>query len=421
MPHRSLAVLEIARATGLDTGRGDEPISDDQFEEFNANYRRWAQERDLALKQHLRTNASAFRTLLSYNDRAFPIAYNLQWYFDEILIKDPVGVLVEQDAPERREELKYQLRDMLRFFEQFRPALDSGQVLLYGESAREPQADVPPDVLTDLAGRPALSQVLRSAAECGLEPRLDADGREWHVYRVDIDGVGMLGWHGKELSGQVTSPAIRIDERFRSATVEQIDELLGDESVVARLYTSKIERTLKFVDLANALGAAPLFDRNVDAVIVNEAGANVHQAEAIQALNLSLPYLLGANPDSLSKLREDDALAFVDFRSKMHELVRLGLQGGLTEHISAFADREIVPELRSIEKQMAALAARRNLAVFIASGVLGGVLIDPTIALSLGGPALAWATKKVFDDIGAKAEAQRNPFYWLWRARTGSK
>jgi hypothetical protein len=421
----SFPLFDIAEEVGIRLQPGiDEPLQDEQYEAFCGRYRSWAQQRDVLLREHLARGSQLFRVLLPYTNRAFGVAYQLQWYFDEMLIRDPVGVLLEnQPGDHQLEDRKVRLRQLIQVLAQFLPALKAGHLLLYGQGARDEPPKIEGERLEELAAQPEIQKALMEAIRWGLEPRTAEDGREWLVFQAWLDTAGAFGWHTKALQGQATSPAIVVGETLRQVSRDEIERVLGADTVqrTKDLFPAEINGTLRNLAVASSMSATPLFDRLVDGLII-EAASNIPQGAFTQigALNVALPYLEGVSPDALVQLRQDDPEAFAEFRLLMNDLVRRAQSGMLTEPLEQAAAREILPHLRKLEGEFEALKRTRRYAAVlglaaIAGGVLAGVVLAPVAGAvaAVGVPAAA----SLLGSLEREGGLVSNPFYWLWRAR----
>jgi hypothetical protein len=423
--HLSSGLFAIAEEVGIPLRPGtDEPLQEQQYEAFCEKYRSWAHQRDILLKEHLGRTRQTFRTLIPRTPRAHGVAYQVQWYFDEILIRDPVGLLVEQEPKDQQlEDRKIQLCQTIQGLASFLPAIRAGYLVLYGQGAREQPSEIDPQRLEDLAARPEIAKALTAAIRWGLELRTADDGRQWDVFQADLDVAKSYGWHVTEPQGGTTSPAIRVGEKLSEVSPQEVERVLGAKTVeqASGLFPTEIEGTLHNYAVATSMSAIPLFDRQVDGVII-ESASNIPEGAftPVRALNLTLPYLEGVSADALIELRQDDPEAFAEFRLLMNDLVRRAQTGRLTEPLEQAAAREILPHLRKLEGEFEALKRTRRYAAVlglaaIVGGGLAGVLLAPVAApfAAVAVPAAA-SLLGSFEKEGALVT---NPFYWLWRAR----
>jgi len=423
--HLSSGLFAIAENVGIPLQLGvDEPLEDQQYETFCDKYRTWAEQRDVLLKEHLGRSKQAFRTLVPYTPRAFGLGYQVQWYFDESLIRDPIEILIEQEVKEHQlEDRKIQLRQTIQWLATFLPALKAGYLMLYGKGAREQPPDIDRHQSEELAKRSGIAEALMEAVRWGLEVRTADDGRKWHVSQADLDTAFSYGWHATALQGEATSPAIRVGEKLTEVSREEVERVVGPQAVdaVHALFPLEIEGTLRTLAVATSMSAVPLFDRQVDGLIIQTA-SNIPEGAFIQvgSLNLTLPYLEGVPPDALVELRQNDPQAFAEFRLLMNDVVRRAQAGELSEPLEQVAAREVLPHLRTLEAEFKALRqTRRYATVFglgaIAAGALGGVMLGPAMG-ALGAVAVP-AAQSFLGSFQKEGVLVSNPFYWLWRAR----
>jgi len=65
-------------------------FSDEQYYGFCDEYISQCENRDRTLKQHLIDTPNLFRTFLPWREYVFDTVLQTQWYYDELIIYDPV-------------------------------------------------------------------------------------------------------------------------------------------------------------------------------------------------------------------------------------------------------------------------------------------------------------------------------------------
>lgn len=100
----SWPMLELAESMGLPklAGSIDETFVR-RVEEYIEVYRAWAQDRDRAVMRHLLESPNAYRVMVPASPDAFGLAARSSWYFDEVIVEDPLASVVSQESPWRFE------------------------------------------------------------------------------------------------------------------------------------------------------------------------------------------------------------------------------------------------------------------------------------------------------------------------------
>lgn len=435
-PERSSYIFTLAEEAGIPLGPGEQDILEDQaFLQFCKRYATWAKSPDKALSTYLAHTPNLFRCYLPYNSRVFQVAYQVLWYLDEIVVRDPIALGLERPNTKDHENAKANLRKTLQLLNHFRQSIDSGYLLLAGSDLISGLGDTPPAQVYELVSRPDLVSELDQTVRFGLDRRLDDQGREWIVYDAYLDSGGIFGWHVKELSGTTTSPAIKVGEVLPLSSASELSAIFEQDvyDQVRSLYPREVHRTLHAVGVATSLNAAILFSRQVDATIVSMAGNPTadpkRQALSVASINLVLPYLHGVPADRLLDLRNAVPDAFYEFRARIADIVSRVMKEdpeSAPELARLAAERELLPSVRRLQLEMEAASKKARilgygLSVVSATGALvgksAGVDTGTLITMLIGGMAAAIKAKADFSE--EKRKAQINPFYFLWRAKHG--
>ena len=96
-PERSSHIFTLASEVGIPLTINEVDVpGDDAFKRFSERYRAWASQRDDSLISHLLRTPTLFRSYLPFSRRVFAVAYQVVWYFDELVVRDPVLSKVDQ-------------------------------------------------------------------------------------------------------------------------------------------------------------------------------------------------------------------------------------------------------------------------------------------------------------------------------------
>jgi hypothetical protein len=432
-PERSSFIFELAQEVGIPLIRNDEDIIEDsQLLTFITKYQERAPVRDEALRKRLGNTPGVFRCTLPYSSYVFRFAYEVLWYMDEVIVRDPLEEHTNNLQPADLEPTKTAIRQTLQVLNMFREAIDSGYLLLYGPASVPPPSPEPPPEIAELLRSKDLVEELDQAVVYGMERRPDSQGRDWIVYQATLESGGLMGWRSENLSGTATSPAIMVGEELPRTTREELQKYLGEKlnDQLRALYPREIHRTLRSLAVAESMNSAVMFYRPVDAAIVSAAdGATLdewRQTAAIGSFNLALPYVEGVPHERLVDLRKSMPQAFLDFRARMAEITIRAMKDD-PMHASELArlavQREVLPQLRGLQGEMDAVTRKMRIAgigipavsaTAILAGAVAGLSAQTLLQFAVGGGAALVAS--VLPIVGDHAKAKANPFWFLWRA-----
>jgi hypothetical protein len=436
-PERSSYIFTLAEEAGIPLGPGEQDVLEDEaFLQFCKRYRTWAKSRDRALSVYLTRTPSLFRCYLPDSSRVFQAARQVLWYLDEIVVQDPITTRLPPSNREdqRNEDTKANLRRTLQLLNHFRQSIDSGYLLFAGSDLIPSLGGKPPAQVHELLRRPDLVLELDQAVRFGLDRQPDDQGREWVVYAAYLDSGHILGWYVEELRGTASS-AIRVGEVLPASSASELSAILKRDiyDQVRPLYPREVHRTLHAIGVAVSLDAAILFDRQVDSAIISIAGNPAadpkRQALTVASINLMLPYLHGVPADRLLDLRSAVPEAFYEFRSRIADIVLTAMKEDpekAPELARLAAERELLPHVRNLQLEMEAASRKARIlgyglpvvsAIGALVGKVAGVDTGTLIKLLIGGQA---ETIKAWTDFSEeRRKVQKNPFYFLWRAKHG--
>jgi len=429
----SSGLFEVARSCGIPLGPGEpDEISDDAFLAFRKRYLAWAAERDAALKSYLAERPTLFRCYLPFTGRVFRVAYEILWYFDEILVRDPLVRHIQAEPEGNLHNTKQSLVQVLGVLNHFRESIESGYILLAGPAVAPPRPGEPPEIVSKLLKGRELEAELDETVRFGVEARSDEQGREWHIWTAELDWTGTFGWHIEQLSGGGASPPITVGERLPQVSAARMSEILKSDvfQMVRDLYPLEIHGVLHEAAVASRVDSVFLSDRKVDASVLAHADVQfspTRQAATVGGFNLVVPYLHGVPAGCLGELRDAIPQAFLDLRSRVADImVRASRDdpGNASEVARVLAEREIQPALNQLGAELEAASRRAKvlgtgLPVAVLTGALlaraFGVGLDVLLAALLpSGFAVADAAAEYH---AAQKKATASPFYFLWRAR----
>lgn len=440
---RSGYIFDLAERLGITLKLALEfSIDDATYVAFRDQYRIWAKERDKALKIHL-SKGNMFRTYLPYKERVFQIAYQVLWYLDEIIVRDPIGVVFLNRTEGDYQAAKESLLETLRLLYAFRQSIDSGYLLLAGEDIIPRMQDNPPiEVLSYIQSKPELIAEIDRAVSFGMLKRPDRNGNEWTLYQAKLDFGAMVGWSIKELPpGENFSPAWKVGEAFPAVSAEELSKEIHREvpelfKEARQVYPRELYGVLYAASVAGALKSSVLFDRYLDSLILSSVSTqplnSEKQASTIGAINLGLPYVSNIPPDRLLDLRNAMPEAFLEFRASMLEIISKAIKehpDNADEWARSEIERRLASTKRAMESEMQSSLKKVMVqggvgSLVLATGALIGNFIHIPSAAELG--MVVSGTMAALNAVASYVQDRMrvgasNSFYFLWKAQQVQK
>ena len=212
----------------------------------------------------------------SYNPRVFNLASQIVWYFDEILVRDPILSAIDR-SDRNIEEEKIRTRELIQYLSCFRNAIEDGYLLFIGKSVLDNLAIPKPQLADSILTDSTIFEALKDSTYCGYTERPDSHGNPQGVYQLMLDSGFTLGFYIKSPK-QGLGPGIRVGKILPKIEPAELERLIKQNPFqeMGSVFKMEIERTIISASQAHSLGAAVLFDRNVDSLIINKAGQLVN-------------------------------------------------------------------------------------------------------------------------------------------------
>ncbi|TAK60554.1 MAG: hypothetical protein EPO24_06585 [Bacteroidetes bacterium] len=431
LSYKSDYIFDLASQSGINLEKRH-PISEEIVVAFRDQYIGWVEKRDEFLLQYLNKTPKYFRVYLPYSPRTVNLSFKIAWYFDEIVIGDPLGYL-KGFPVEYCIDRKEHLWDLLHGLWTNRRAIEAGYLLFASSSIRGSRTEEIPAIVSSIATDLEIKNALREHVYFGYKELIDGAGDTWKVVQIKMD-VGLVysvEIHGNKQPGKVfNSPNFPLEELFPRTQFEKVSQELKSHAFGAldKIFPQEIHRTIHALNQAMRLNATVLYDRNVDALIINKIEGekpDLKRQRIKEAFNLTLPFVSGIAPEYLMELREHIPAAFIEFRLRMMEFVlKSQKEGGYDEdEIKLIVEKEIMSHIRPLEAEMKAAikkASLRSIIVPVTSlGILAGTILDFPYALllSLGIGGVYDAIKTNAEKTETEEKLKGNPFYFLWKAK----
>jgi hypothetical protein len=437
-PERAGKLFEIAEHHGLSTLPGVvEPILDSQILEFRKTYLEWANNRERELLKYLTNTPNIFRTYIKHSDRAYSLASKVVWYHDEVIVRDPVFVLLNEfeEGKSNIEDLKGNVRTLLQFLNSFRSLIEQGFILL---KCIERKFEIhPPEFTKKIIEDEKLFNLLCETAFLGHMQKPDSLGNPCDIFQCILDSSRGTFFSldvpkGTPKGTQIIGPSINMAEILPKVDYRDLIKKADEKKFLDYLRTSfcrEVAHTIRSTDMANQLNSAVMFDRDVDPLILSSSGKTIdsgRQMATTGIFNLIVPFMKNIPPDRLADLREKMPAAFIEFRHRLFQIVENAKKEGVVsdEALHEKVIGELTSHLSQLETEMATTLKASNIQgygslITASTGILvGSVLSAPiTPLLALGGAGAFASLKAVTDSVDAEGKARSNPFYFLWKTQ----
>ena len=429
--HDSGKLFTLANDYGIPEETG--PLEDEAFLGFRERYLQWSEQRDEALSGYLSASPNLFRAHIPAVPRMMLLASSVVWYFDEIVIYDPIAHVLRPEEDNLVKQ-KYRLRDNYRAVSFFRNAIEGGFILFAGPTKFPQLPDPEQDFVATILQDQSIIKGLKAEVRFGCTEWTNEIGANAIVYHMMLDSGRRICAFTQTIPPQTTMeiPIWRVGETVPPISRRELAAKLGrdpfESGALDQLFALEVRGILRTARRARDFGAAALFDRDVAETVLSRTDGLLdesRQGATARVLDLTLPYVQGIPTERLSALRSQIPMAFQDFRGRMVEILRDAVAQGVTDaaEMRTRVERKVVPELRSLEGEMKSALQKGGILqlglplVFGVAGLAGFCMGAPFwAAVGLWATGAAGAVKATADKEAAQQKIATHPFYFLWKA-----
>lgn len=134
--HKSDLIFVLAEKYQIPLDRNKQSeFLDETYDLFCQEYLENTKERDTKLKEYLVTTSNLFRTFLPWEQQIFHTIFQLQWYYDELIIYDPIIIQILHSKEDDKEVKKEMLRNIISYLSFFKDSIDFGFLLFCGHES----------------------------------------------------------------------------------------------------------------------------------------------------------------------------------------------------------------------------------------------------------------------------------------------
>jgi len=413
---------------------GNNAITDEGLEKFIQEYSAHVINRRKAIAEHL-TNDSLFRTFIPWRNGVFGAAFQVHWYYDEILTYDPIemhlSTTVASDES-KREDFKQTLKGIYNNLLPFEAIISSGQLLFisaneysYEDANKEAYSSIIKEDkaiarelllkvgMAKLEGNPGGSYTVRTSYRSteSLIPIIN----DVEALRNDDGKFSLM----MPLAGN--NEILKVEDLERMGILDKVAGDLAD-TVWVELY----ELTCAMNEGA-IYNAPALLNQKLDELVINNWRSTlpIGKAEAQIDFELTLPYVDGIDPERLAELRASMPNIFKDFRNYLNDVRRdIQSKSKSNTEFKEKIESHIRKEFRRIDTEMQSATRKFRL---LTVGVpivcnMGGLLFSQygsileAMAIS-DGVSLPFTVKGAVDLKNVKDRVKTEDLYFLWKAQ----
>lgn len=442
---RSSFIFNLAEEIGLKLEENQpEFISNEGLQYFCTEYKKQAILRDSALSSYLNSVTKPVRCYLPKSSRTFRVAKEVVWYFDELIVRDPIEDAIgtfdmERFTEDATHDVMQRFVNVIHTLLKFRHCIDEGYILLAGEGVLPKGQLYNPLGLDDInlvveriSKEGSVSEALNEAVTYGMIKQTATDGIEWLIYHAKLDSGELCGFEPiGNVRGTGDGIAYEIGGHRPTCTADDINFYIPSKDVregARDLFQHEIARAISLSKLAKRLNAPMVFDRDADKIIVDSLGETSKPkllGEAyVNSARLLVPYVQHLPVQRLIDLREDMPVAFKDFRSRLAEIM-LDSYKEDPENATSIAhfrvEKEVRPSLNVLEQEIKAVSSKNRItgysgALIASAGLLGAFYGMGWAAFSATAGGVAMLVNAASDTSKITHDSVAKPYYFLWKA-----
>lgn len=410
---------------------------DESYLGFCQEYLQQCKTRDVNLKQHLTNKPNLFRTFLPWREYIFDTVFQTQWYYDELIIYDPIFFEINHFKTGNNEEDKTKLRQLLSFLNALKDSINEG-FLLFGsyDTFATTNKQFEANNFETLLSIPELREECDRLVQ--VYKMVSADGNEKSYFQVrsiyrnkqtffpifqDFEKIKSERDFGitYDFIGSNYIP-LTVEETKQGGYYERVYDSFKKD------YPTEIREVLNYVEVGSSIKTPILFNRKLDELILSNISPNekIINSKANDYYKLFLPFIDGIPASRLFDIRARMPTAFLDFRNLMFEIIYDFEKSGVEQEILELKiQQKITPLLRKLETEMKnsvtkAKVIGAGLPLVSGIGALGlwhfGIDISKYATLVLGGLNIAEAT--MFTNyLTEQRTGKSNTVYYLWKAQ----
>lgn len=418
-------------------------LTDEAFNLFCDKYKLLSNQRDTALFKYLNDTPNLFRTHLPHSKWAIAVAFSVVWFYDELIISDPVLQLINSDKI-KYEHKKYNLQQLLTLLKSCRESIDGGFLLFSGDNLTPDKTGLFESESKLLVNNPLVLDAFEQISVMIKKTSPINDNVADNLTQLEIIYDGLWGeirkmgmyipphvFDGNNLSNGIhydfTTPYQRLtkEELINFNKADMLESLKHE-------YSKDISIVLETITNAQRLNSPVLFYRDADYIAANNyATSNNKQVGKLFTdtiiYDCLVPYVDGIPAERLFDVRNQIPEAFKDFRSFLFELVKKTMKS--TNNPAEFkysVDNEINTMMRKLSVEMnnakrkwkfQGIAAPLILLTGSLTLMSSGIDFSKMLSTFIGSGGVIHSLNTWNNVSADKNKSSLNPVYFLWKAQ----
>lgn len=413
-------------------------FTDEAFDDFCKEYKKYAEQRDAKLLPYVKLSGNRFRTFLPWQQGIYDTTAQVLWYYDELIIYDPILIEIEQSYHiVNPEAIKERMRWLLRAMHSLKGSIDSGYLLLINyRSVVDNMGNGLHSDYNDLIQIPEIRKELdRHVQVFKMEDPGSVGSKNYKIrsmFRGQESFVPVVGDADELRSGDKIVMDFNFTESvYTKMSVEEVKQIGMYKRVFDSMkehYPWQIQETLDYLQLGASINSSVLYSSDLDTLIFQHL-PNIVQpdTQSQNYYNLALPTVNGIPPERLMEVRNEMPNAFIEFREYLSEIIYdLQREAHDPEIIEHKVKRKVDRDFKNLDIEIQNSLRKFKLLggvfpVVIGSGMLAlwqsGVDLGQLTEYIGGGLGIYNESSSIVNRINERNEQQSNPLYYLWKAR----
>ena len=409
-------------------------IENDVLFKFCSEYKELSNKRDKDLAQHLLLSPTLFRSFIPYGHHFLNRVSEVVWYYDELLVSDPILLVVEQIEKSNIFEvynLKIILYNTITFLETLKDCINEGFILFGGEDFY-PTYDkslLNDITLKSLCNDPKIQTELDQLVDISIQKR-----------QGQTSGV-IARYRGQQTMSFAPAPneegnleaSISFIGDFEKGTRHDLQKL-GMTNLFEGLreyYIYEIVEILENLQIGQKHGSYVFYSRDLDNMILRGLNKEIapykkeYNRTVFQAI---LPFLKDIDPQRIMELRLKMPEVFLEFRNYMATITLDAAKQ--TEYNQELINHQVQKEVNKLllnldtEQKVAMrkakiIGAGTPIVTLLGSFAINtlGIDVSKYIALATGGVNVLAEINNINAFFDQKEKLKVNPLYFLWKVK----
>jgi hypothetical protein len=411
---------------------------DENYIGFCREYIEQSKIRDKYLKEYLRNNPNLFRTFLPWRPYIFGTVFQLQWYYDEIIVYDPIFFEITHFKSGQIEKDKQNLRGVLGYLNRLKDNINEGFLLFgsYDAFSTDPKI-IDDNKFETLLSIPELREECDRLVEVYKMQSEEGKQKEYFNIRCfyrnkqnfftvykdveklkDENGYGItFDLVGSEYT-RITLEDIKAGDFYDRA----FDSFKED-------YPFEIKEILNYVDIGSTIKTPVLFNNRLDELVLSNISNHdkIIKSKANDYYKLILPFVDGIPPERLYDLRTNMPSSFIDFRNTLFEIIYDFEKSGIEKEVLELKIKQKVnPIINKLDSEIKNSITKAKI-IGVGSAIVGsigslglwhfGIDASKYASLLLSSASLTHQASVIANYLTENNTAKSNSLYYLWKVQ----